>query len=591
MAEHPVVLGKEAPALLEVMRLGALLGDASQLVDLLCEQAGRLTGADYAGIRLVDELGNAEWRGMWGNRTDAWVHRRASTQRGTASEAMQSARTIISRGADLLARRARMHAYSVRANEGGLVELATPLAFGSRSFGALVLGWRTEVEVTEEQQRVAEALASYGTLLLESARARQESERRRAEAEALAELARQGAADQQMELVVELVCKSACRIVGAEFAALMLRLADGGVSWMGVAGNRAEIWYERHNPSGRGPAATSMAERRTVVFRRGAEGADGELQGLAVLAAEDTQTALAVPLLRRDGAFGSLVLGWRQPEPVTPEQRRLAEALSGYAGAVLDNALAHAALQERAETVRLANEQLTHLDEMKSNLISNVSHELRTPLTSIRAFSELLLDSNVDNDTRLEFAHIINVESERLTRLVSNLLDLSRIQSRGVTWDFQELELPKQLERAVSALRPSAEEKHLRLRLELPEPLPRAVADPDGLQQAMLNLISNAIKFTLFGEVIVSAAIEGSQVRITVTDTGPGIAPDEQSHIFDRFYQSGDILTSKPAGSGLGLAITKEILIQHGTDICLASSAKGSEFSFLLQQAPPVAAM
>src|SRR5579859_6068207 len=237
MAEHPVGTGDETRALVEVMRLGALLGDSSQLVQLLCEQAARLTGADYAGIRLVDDSGMVEWRGMWGNRTDAWRHPRVTYRSGAAAEAMQLGRTIVSGGADLIARRRTLHPYSVRASEGGLVELATPMAYASRTFGALMLGWRTDVEVTENQQRIAEALAGYGALVLENTRARQESEGRRAEAEALAELARQGASEQQLEAAVDLVCRSARRIVGADYAALMLQQPQG-VRWMGVSENQ-----------------------------------------------------------------------------------------------------------------------------------------------------------------------------------------------------------------------------------------------------------------------------------------------------------------------------------------------------------------
>ncbi|HLG73460.1 MAG TPA: GAF domain-containing protein [Chloroflexota bacterium] len=754
MADRLVGFGKEAPALLEVMRLGALAGDADRVVDLLCEQAARLTGADYAGLRLEDENHQVEWRGMWGNRTDAWRKHRSASHRGAATEAMETGRTIVSSGQEFLARRASVNSHSVRANEGGVVEIATPLTYGDRPMGTLILGWRSEVSISDEQIGVAEALAGYGALVLENARSRLESERRRAEAEALADLARQGAANQQVEAVVDLVCRRACELVGSDFAALLMRMPDGGVDWLGVSGNRSGIWHERHHPSGRGPAATSMAEARTVVFKNQDPNADGTLDGLAVLGSEGTQTAVAVPLLRRDGPFGSLVLGWRTPQTITDRQRRLTEALGGYTAAILDNALshaeserrrsqaealaelvregagehqiertitlvchhgarlvgadsasvtfvegdhrqvyqeldgeittrqarrrrgrgptnraitagrpivfehipdqddpspvhtqhaavtaiaapfagreglrgalhlcwrsvvpitagqlrlaealagyaavvfenarAHAALQERAETVRLANEQLTRLDEMKSNLISNVSHELRTPLTSIRAFSELLLDPAMDGGTRLEFAQIINAESERLTRLVSNLLDLSRIQSHGVSWDFRDVDLTKELERAVSALMPSAEEKRLTLRLDVPPELPSVTADADGLQQALVNLISNAIKFTSSGEVVVRAERRKGKVRVAVRDTGPGISIEDQVHIFDRFYQSGNILTAKPAGTGLGLAITKEILIQHGTDISLTSSPQGSEFSFLLPSSAPALAV
>jgi len=580
--EEPAGPSAYAPALLELIRLGAVERDPDRLVSLICEHAARLTGADYAGVRLsAGDGGRIQWRGMWGNRSEAWRSPRQPSERGRAREAITAGHAIVSRTEDRTREGWRPHDSSVRASEGGLVQVIAPLAYSGRVLGALILGWRSDVTPSEDQIGMAELLAGYGAVVLENARSREESERRRAEAEALAELARRGAAEQRMDAVVELVCRSACQLVGCDYAALLVRRGRG-VAWLGVWGNRSDIWRQRHNPSGRGPAATSMAEARTVVFRREGE-ADGRLEGLQVLAAEQTETALAVPLLGREGPFGSLVAGWRQLQDVTAEQRRLSEALAGYVAVILENVQARAALQERAETVRLANEQLTRIDEMKSNLISNVSHELRTPLSSIRAFSELLLNPDVDASTRQEFARIINAESERLTRLVSNLLDLSRIQGGGVHWRFRPLRLAEQLELAVAPLRPAANEKGLELKLDIQKGSPRVTADPDGLQQAVVNLVSNAVKFTQRGGVCVSAAVCGKKVRIAVADTGPGMSQEEQAHIFDRFYQAGDILTSKPAGTGLGLAITKEILNQHGTTICLESQpGRGSCFSFVL---------
>jgi signal transduction histidine kinase len=112
-------------------------------------------------------------------------------------------------------------------------------------------------------------------------------------------------------------------------------------------------------------------------------------------------------------------------------------------------------------------------------------------------------------------------------------------------------------------------------------------ADPDGLQQVLVNLISNAVKFTDKGGVSVSARLEGDAVRVSVDDTGAGLSEADQKRIFDRFYQAGDILRSKPSGTGLGLAITKEILSQHEASISLTSlPGRGSRFSFVLRVAP-----
>ncbi len=241
----------------------------------------------------------------------------------------------------------------------------------------------------------------------------------------------------------------------------------------------------------------------------------------------------------------------------------------------------NATLEETAAQLRLANDQLTRLDEMKGAFLSNVSHELRTPVTSIRAFAEFLLDRDLDAATRQEFTTIIQSEAERLTRLVNNVLDLTRIQSESVAWQVGPLDLRKVLDQVLNALRPLANEKQLELIADVDENFPWVVADPDGLRQVLLNLVGNAIKFTHDGIVRVSATVVGATAQVAVIDSGPGIALEDQPRIFDRFYQTGNILTSKPGGTGLGLTITREILAQHGTTLDIRSElGKGSTFSF-----------
>jgi signal transduction histidine kinase len=572
------LLDTAADSLLDLMREGAGESDPERLIGLICEHAARLAGADYAGLRLVDEVGHAEWRGMWGNRSDAWKRPRPSSYMGSASEALTTGQTVVSRVPDMAAAGKPIHAHSVRASEGAVVELATPLTFSGRSMGALVLGWRSDVQLEPERVRIAELLAGYAALVLDGANSRLQSERRRAQAEALAELVRQGAAEHDTERAIALVCDQARRLLDADYASMVLVEEDDTLVWHGTSGNQT-TWQAPTRNRGAGPTRVALENGRPVVFERLQERTDFA----RFHRREGGRTAVAAPCFGHTGVSGVLHIGWRHDVTVSPAQVQLADALAGYAAVILDNARGHAALEDRAETIRQANVQLTYLDEMKSNLLSNVSHELRTPLSSIRAFSELLMDPNLAPDTRHEFTSIINSEAERLSRLVTNLLDLSRIQAHGVVWHIQPLDVGKQLELAAASLRPSAAERQLELCIDLAESLPQAMADPDGLQQVLLNLLSNAVKFTDAGEVRLSAAAVDGCVRVAVADTGPGITEDQQAAIFDRFYQAGDILTSKPSGSGLGLAITKEILLQHGSDISLSSEpGAGSTFSFLL---------
>jgi signal transduction histidine kinase len=242
---------------------------------------------------------------------------------------------------------------------------------------------------------------------------------------------------------------------------------------------------------------------------------------------------------------------------------------------------------ERTEELARKNQELMQLDEMKTKFVSNASHELRSPLSSIRAFSEMLADDPTLNERQAEFARIINAESERLSRLAGDLLDLSRMEAGIVRWQPRRVDLRAELEEMIDSQRLVAELKGIALELHAPAHLPPVTADPDGLRRVLLNLLDNALKFTTQGHVALSAEPNGQCVRVSVSDTGPGISPADQALVFERFYQAGNVLTEKPSGAGLGLAICREILAQHGSELRLDSTVgQGSCFSFEL----PVAA-
>ena len=238
---------------------------------------------------------------------------------------------------------------------------------------------------------------------------------------------------------------------------------------------------------------------------------------------------------------------------------------------------------ERTQELAHKNQELMKLDEMKTRFVSNASHELRSPLTAIRAFSELLADDATLSASQAEFARIINSETERLSRLASDLLDLNRMESGNLEWRPRAVDLRTEMSLLHDSQRPLANEKGLALELELPASLPSVRADPDGLRQVLLNLVHNAVKFTQRGRVVLAAEPAGGSVRISVTDSGIGISPADQAHVFDRFYQAGNLLTEKPSGAGLGLAICREILAQHRAELRLESTpGEGSRFSFEL---------
>jgi Na+/proline symporter/signal transduction histidine kinase len=243
-------------------------------------------------------------------------------------------------------------------------------------------------------------------------------------------------------------------------------------------------------------------------------------------------------------------------------------------------------LEAATNELRGANRRLQELDRLKDDFISTVTHELRTPLTSIRAFSEILNDNpKLDDGQRAKFLGIIIKESERLTRLINQVLDLAKIESGNAEWHSSEIDMREVVEDSITAVSQLFKDRGVDLEASLPQWIPPIVADRDRLMQVMLNLLSNAAKFCERpdGKVRITLARHKEQLRVDVTDNGVGISDADQDIIFDKFRQVGDTLTQKPKGSGLGLAISRQIIDHFGGRLWVSSQlGRGSTFSFTL---------
>jgi len=247
-----------------------------------------------------------------------------------------------------------------------------------------------------------------------------------------------------------------------------------------------------------------------------------------------------------------------------------------------------AELERASDALRAANERLTELDRLKDEFLSTVTHELRTPLTSIRALSEILLDDpDTDVAMRQEFLSVIVKESERLTRLINQVLDMAKIEAGEVDWHIGPVDLRAVAEHAVDTTSQLFRDKDVRLAVELPSGLPPVHGDDDRLVQVVVNLLSNAAKFTPSGghvRLTVRATPEGA--RLDVSDDGPGIAPEHQAIVFERFRQVGDTMTEKPQGTGLGLAICRRIVEHLDGRLWVESEpGRGATFSFIVPYA------
>ena len=241
---------------------------------------------------------------------------------------------------------------------------------------------------------------------------------------------------------------------------------------------------------------------------------------------------------------------------------------------------------ERATTeLRAANAQLKSLDRLKDDFMSSVTHELRTPLTSIRALAELMADDpQMPDGQRQQFMRIIVTETERLSRLVNQVLDLAKIESGHAQWHNTDVDLTELLKSAVKTTAEMFHERGTEVRLVLPAQPVVLRADPDRLTQVVLNLLSNAAKFVPaeHGRVDVDLTPLTDRVRVTITDNGPGVPQSEQTLIFEKFHQ-GQGGGYRPQGTGLGLPISRQIVEHFGGRIWVdAQTRSGASFVFEL---------
>ena len=224
-------------------------------------------------------------------------------------------------------------------------------------------------------------------------------------------------------------------------------------------------------------------------------------------------------------------------------------------------------------------------EETRENFLATATHELRTPLANIHAYAEsLTVADDIDPESQKKFYNIIQAEAARLTKLINDLLDVNRMQAGSFSLDLHETDLSRLVEEAAEKVKAQSQEKHLDFRVDISPKLPKVMVDKNKLVSALVNLLGNAMKYTPdHGRVSFAVDANAQQLEFVVTDTGIGIAPEELSHVFDKFFRSDDERVRDIPGSGLGLAFTQEVARLHGGDVEVASVLnKGTTFRLTL---------
>jgi signal transduction histidine kinase/CheY-like chemotaxis protein len=317
---------------------------------------------------------------------------------------------------------------------------------------------------------------------------------------------------------------------------------------------------------------------------------------------------ISVPLKIQDVVIGSLSADRADERPLTQEDLELLVTLASQVAIALDNARAYreieslnagleARVRERTAELEAANARLKQLDRLKSQFLAHVSHELRTPLTSIVGFADNMIEGLVGslNAKQEQYLSRIKANGTRLARMITDLLDLSRVEAGKLVLSFDHLALSTLVSDVIEQLRPLASAKRLRLGFEQAQADLQVWADPDRLSQILTNLIDNAIKYTPEGgQVGVEIWADTRDLaHVLVRDTGQGIPEDALPKLFDPFFRVHHQERNHIKGLGLGLAIVKDLVDLHGGTIAVRSEIdRGTEFEFTLplrrpQEAPP----
>jgi signal transduction histidine kinase len=298
----------------------------------------------------------------------------------------------------------------------------------------------------------------------------------------------------------------------------------------------------------------------------------------ALLARFGFRASLAVPLLREDRIIGGLVVRRKSVGEFRPEVVELLKTFATQSALAIQNARLFREIEDKSRQIEAANRH-------KSEFLANMSHELRTPLNAIIGFSEVLLDPAmpVTDEERLQFITDVLSSGKHLLGLINEILDLAKVEAGKMELQIETALLQDVIEAVANTMRPLAVKKFIDLRAECDEGLAPIAMDGARIKQVLLNLVGNAVKFTPEeGKIWVRANTANSEVQIEVSDTGPGIPPQDRERIFLEFQQVGRD-AGKPQGTGLGLALAKKFVEMHGGKIWVESElGKGSTFAFTL---------
>ena len=476
-----------------------------------------------------------------------------------------------------------------RANDFGCV-LSVPMLRQGLPIGAVTVGREAGRAFPDEQIKLLKTFAAQAVIAIENARLLKELEERTHELTrsveqltALGEVGRAVSSTLDLETVLTTIVSRAVELSELD-GGVVFEYDEGGDEFVhrvgtGTGGALAEVRRATRVRKGEGVVG------QTAITLEPAQVPDITVPGAYEsrlrenLITSGVRAVLAVPMLSENRLVGCLVVSRNQAGDFPVETIELLRTFATQSALAIQNARLFREIEDKSRQLEAASRH-------KSEFLANMSHELRTPLNAVIGFSEVLLQRMFGelNEKQDEYLKDIYASGQHLLSLVNDILDLSKVEAGRMELSPAPFHLPSALDNAVILVKERAARHGITLQVHVDPELGEIVADERKVKQVLLNLLSNAVKFTPEGgRISLKASSTGGVVEIAVTDTGVGIAPEDQAAIFEEFRQVGSDETRKQEGTGLGLTLAKKFVELHGGRIWVESDpGRGSTFTFTL---------
>ena len=459
--------------------------------------------------------------------------------------------------------------------------LAVPLMREGGAYGGIFLYRREPRLFTPDQVALVQTFARQAAIAIDNVRLFNETKEALEQQTAISEILRViSSSPTDVQPVLDAIAERAARLCDASAASMYLtdgdtlrHLASKGSS-PDLVTSVGTLPINRESISGR-----ALLDQETIQVRdMQAEGSEYPLSH-EIAVRFGHRTVVVTPLNREGKAFGTILLRRADVRPFSEREIGLLRTFGDQAAIALENVRLFREIQDKSRQLETANQH-------KSEFLANMSHELRTPLNAIIGFSEVLLERLFGelNEKQDDYLKDIHSSGRHLLNLINDILDLSKVEAGRMELDLATFDLASAISNAMTLIRERAQRHAIALALDTDPALGEAVADERKFKQILLNLLTNAVKFTPDGgRVEVRARRDADDIVVAVHDTGIGIATEDQEAVFEEFRQVGRHYTNKQEGTGLGLALTRKFVELHGGRIWLESEpGKGSTFTFTI---------